>query len=177
MDNWITLAVIGQPHGVSGRVKVKSFTDPADDFAAHSPITYADGTQVKFRITGHTQGMVIIEIEGVKDRNQAELLRGKKLFTPREAMPELQDTDQFYTADLIGMQVHTADGAHFGTVENVMNYGASDILEIARPGSRLELYAFTNATFPTLDLSARTITIDPPEVIGSRSEEQSDETA
>jgi 16S rRNA processing protein RimM len=172
-NDWITLAVIGPPHGVSGRVKVKSLTEPEDDFARHSALTYADGTPLKLKITGHAQGMAIVSIEGITDRNQAELLRGKKLGVPRSALPELKKPDQFYVADLIGMHVLDANGGAFGTVDSVANYGASDILEILRPNGVAELYAFTAATFPNVDRAARRITIDPPIILGSRIEEQS----
>ncbi len=172
-QEWMDLAVIGQPHGVSGRVKIKSFTDPADDFAAHKALSYADGTPVKLRITGHTQGMAIVTIEGVTRREQAELLRGKKLGVPRAAMPTLTTPNQFYTADIIGMEVLTLDGTTFGTVTNVANYGAGDILDITLPSGRSEMFAFTAATFPSVDHAARRITIDPPVILGSRKEEQS----
>lgn len=171
-NTWLTLAVIGQPHGVSGRVKIKSFTEPQDDFARHPHLTYADGTPIKLKITGHTQGMTIVEIEGVKDRNQAELLRGKKLGIPREALPQLESPDQYYAADLIGLQVVDEQGAPFGEVVEVANYGAGDILDIKRPSGKTEMYAFNHATFPAIDMAARTITIHPPVVIGSRKEEQ-----
>jgi 16S rRNA processing protein RimM len=170
-NDWITLAVIGPPHGVSGRVKVKSLTEPEDDFARHTALTYADGTPLTLKITGHAQGMAIVSIEGITDRNQAELLRGKKLGVPRSALPELKKPDQFYVADLIGMRVLDANGGAFGKVDSVANYGAGDILEILRPNGVAELYAFTSATFPAMDLATRTLTIEPPVILGSREEE------
>lgn len=166
-ESWVALGVFTQPHGVSGRIKVKSFTDPADEFADYPVLTDESGTQVKLKITGHTQGLTIVEIEGVTRREQAELLRGKKIGVEREALPAL-DEGLFYTDDLTGMAVVTADGTAFGTVSAVVNYGASDILDIARPDGASELYAFTNATFPNVDASARRITIDPPVILSGK---------
>jgi 16S rRNA processing protein RimM len=168
---WVALAVFTQPHGVSGRIKVKSFTEPADDFARHPDLTDANGTPVKLRITGHAQGMPIVEIEGVTKREQAELLRGRKLGVARTQMPALTKPNAYYTDDLIGMAVVTLAGEPFGRVARVTNYGASDILDIERGNGVREMYAFTHATFPTVDVAARRITIDPPELLNATHED------
>ena len=161
---WVALAVFTQPHGVSGRMKVKSFTDPVGDFARHPNLTDDRGNPVKLRVTGSTNGGVIVEIEGVTRREQADVLRGRKLGIPRTSMPALTNPNMYYTDDLIGMEVCAADGSLFGHVRNVANYGAGDILDISRPTGGSELYAFTHATFPVVDAAARRITIHPPEI-------------
>lgn len=168
--SWVALAVFTQPHGVSGRMKVKSFTDPLDDFARHQNLTDAKGAPLRLRITGHAQGGAIVEIEGITRREQAELLRGKKIGVARTDLPALANPNLYYTDDLIGMAVVEADGSAFGTVRSVANYGASDILDILRPDGASELYAFTHATFPVVDAPARRITIDPPELLTARPE-------
>jgi 16S rRNA processing protein RimM len=170
--SWVTLAVITQPHGVSGRMKVKSFTTPPTDFASHKTLTDEAGNPIKLRVTGEAQGLPVITVEGVTRREQAELWRGKKLGVARDALPELPKENQFYTDDLTGMEVLSEDGARFGEVGRVVNYGAGDILEITRHG-KSELYSFTHANFPIVDRAARRITIHPPEILGSESEETS----
>ena len=162
---WVALGVFAQPHGVSGRIKVKSFTEPMDDFASHQSLTDERGTVYKLKITGHTQGMAIVTIEGITRREQAELLRGRKIGVARAAMPELKNPNLYYTDDLKGMAVVDPAGAAFGTVARVVNYGAGDILAITRPGGDEELFAFNHATFPSVDIPARRITIIPPEVL------------
>ncbi len=172
---WVALAVFAQPHGVSGRIKVKSFTDPEDAFAENETLTDTTGKTYKLKITGHTQGMAIVSVEGITDRNAADLLRGKKIGVARTAMPELKSPDQYYTDDLIGMQVMAKDGSLFGNVKTVANYGASDILEITRVGGANELYAFTHAIFPTVDTAARRIIIVPPVILNAKMDD--DESA
>lgn len=168
---WVALGAFAQPHGVSGRIKVKSFTDPADDFASHKGLTDESGNPIKLKITGHTQGMAIVTIEGITKREQAELLRGKKIGVPRSALPEIKKENRFYIDDLIGCAVVDAAGEPFGTVANVANYGAGDILDIKRENGAMEMYAFTNATFPNVDVAARRLVIHPPEILGSEQEE------
>lgn len=167
---WVALAVFTQPHGVSGRMKVKSFTDPLHDFATHKDLTDAKGKPLKLRITGSTEGGAIVEIEGITRREQAELLRGQKIGIPRAAMPKLEKPNMYYTDDLVGMAVVEADGSVFGLVKSVVNYGAGDILAIDRPERAGELYAFNHATFPKIDVAARRITIHPPEILDGRDE-------
>lgn len=172
-ESWVALAAFAQPHGVSGLIKVKSFTEPADDFARHPQLTDEKGTSYTLQITGHAQGMAIVKVEGVSDRSMAELLRGKKIGVVRSALPTLKSAGQFYTDDLIGMQVRQETGHDFGIVTGVVNYGASDILEIKTP-SKTELFAFTRATFPRVDVTSRVITIVPPVILNAR---QNDESA
>ncbi len=168
---WVALAVFTQPHGVSGRMKVKSFTEPLHDFAKHKGLTDAKGKPLSLRITGSTAGGAIVEIEGITRREQAELLRGQKIGVPRAALPTLDNPNQYYTDDLIGMTVVTLDGTEFGRVRAVVNYGAGDILEIDTPHESGALFAFNHATFPQIDLVARRLTIEPPEILDSRNED------
>ena len=170
---WVALAVFTQPHGVSGRIKVKSFTEPADEFASVPNLTDSKGNPIKLRLTGHTQGLAVVEIEGVTKREQAELLRGTKIGVARASMPELKDANKYYTDDLIGMQVVDGSGAPFGTVRTVANYGAGDILDITRTDGSHDMYAFTHRTFPEVDVPARRITINPPDILRAIPEEES----
>lgn len=169
---WVALAVVTQPHGVSGRVKIKSFTDPEDAIKTHSSLQDPTGREVKFRVTGTAQGQYIIEVEGLTKREDAELWRGKQLGLPRAALPELESDTQYYATDLVGLCVETEDGRAFGTVHGIHNYGAGDLLELKRPNGELEMFAFTHVTFPVVDVAARKLTISPPEILGSRDEEE-----
>ena len=76
--------------------------------------------------------------------------------TPAEA-------DEYYHADLIGLEAVTADGAGLGTVIAVHNYGAGDLLEIAPKRGETILVPFTRAVVPEVDLAARRLIIEPPE--------------
>lgn len=172
---WVTLAVVTQPHGVSGRVKIKSFTDPEDAIKKHTVLSDPSGKEVTFRVTGTAQGQYIIEVEGLTKREEAELWRGKQLGMARAELPELKSDAQYYAVDLIGLCVETTDGKAFGTVHALHNFGAGDLLELKRPNGDTELFSFTDANFPMVDVKARKLTIDPPQVLGSREEEETGE--
>ena len=148
--------------GVQGEVRLKSFcADPAA-IAGYGPLVAEDGRS--FGVSGlrPIQGAFAARLTGVATREAAEALKGTRLYAPRDRLPPLGD-DEFYHADLIGLAVVDAGGAPLGSVRAVLDHGAGDILEIARPGAPDLLLPFTRAVVPTVDLAARKIVADPPE--------------
>jgi 16S rRNA processing protein RimM len=164
-DHFICLAVVTAPHGVGGRVKLKSFANPRTAFADFKPLYDEAGTQISLRLDGEAGGCFIVSIDGLKTRDEAALWRGRKLGVPRSALPESDSDDRLYIADLLGMKVISKDGAAFGTVKQVYNFGAGDILEITRVDGREEMFTFTQANFPERDAARRILTIVPPDII------------
>ena len=77
---------------------------------------------------------------------------------PRTALPATQD-DEFYHADLIGLDARWDDGAALGRVLAVHNYGAGDVLEIARDGAPSLMVPFTRDAVPSVDVAARCVTV------------------
>jgi len=166
MSDTVCVGAIAGGFGVHGEVRLKSFTARPEDIAAYGALGTEDGTR-SFHVTliGQTSGALTARIAGVTTREQAEALRGTRLFVPRERLPDLPE-DEFYHADLIGLSVHDTGGASLGRVRAVLNHGASDLLEIEVPGeSRTVLLPFTREAVPTVDLGAGRIVADPPEGI------------
>src|SRR5262249_28615573 len=73
--------------------------------------------------------MLVVRLKGVSDRNAAEALTNTRLYVSRDKLPATK-ADEFYVADLVGLAAQTQDGAAFGTVKAVHNFGAGDLLEI-----------------------------------------------
>lgn len=172
---WVKLAVLTSPHGVKGHVKARSFATPGTSLADYTEMTDAAGNAVALRVVGGTVEAPIVAIDGVQSREEAERWRNKEIGVARGALKDITKPDTHYVADLVGITVVDQKGAALGTVANVMNFGAGDILEIAFTGGGTELFAFTKATFPIIDKTARRITMIPPEVLGARAEEGVDE--
>src|SRR5690606_34776785 len=97
-------------------------------------------------------------------RTAAEALRNIDLFVPRDRLPEIDEDDTFYYADLVGLEAVTPDGTALGRVSAIHNFGAGDIVEItpAAGGAPL-LLSFTEATVPEVDIAARRIVVALPE--------------
>lgn len=147
--------------GVHGEVRLKSFcADPAA-IAGYGALATADGRSFEVKLLRPIAGAFSARLTGVATREQAEALKGTRLYVPRERLPALPE-DEFYHADLIGLTVVDTGGATLGVVRAVLDHGAGDILEVARPGQEELLLPFTRAVVPTVDLAAGRIVADPP---------------
>ncbi|HKX36713.1 MAG TPA: ribosome maturation factor RimM, partial [Rhizorhapis sp.] len=104
---------------------------------------------------------------GVIDRNQAEALKGTELFVERGVLPQPEE-EEFYHADLIGLEVRDSEGRVLGKVIALHNFGASDVLEFARAstdgsgGDSVHL-AFTKETVPVINIAGGFIVVAVPE--------------
>src|SRR5207302_9079931 len=84
----VCVGVITGAHGVRGAVRVKSFTAEPADVARYGPLEdESGGRHFTPRLTGSAKGVVIGALAGIDDRDQAEALRGSRLYLPREALP------------------------------------------------------------------------------------------
>jgi len=96
------------------------------------------------------------------DRSAAESLHGVELFVSRAALPATAK-DEYYHADLIGLRAEDSEGRGLGTVQAIHNYGAGDIIEIARADGDSILLPFTRETVPTIEIDKSRIVIAVPE--------------
>lgn len=163
-EDMICVGAIAGAFGVTGEVRLKSFcTEPAD-IGSYGPLTSEDGKQIyKITLTRPVAGGLGARIAGITTKEDADALRGTSLFVARAKLPKLPD-DEFYHADLIGLDAFDTGGVQIGKVLAVYNHGAGDILEIssARHKSAL-LLPFTMAIVPNVDLAARRIVVNMPE--------------
>ena len=160
----ICVGAIAGAFGVKGEVRLKSFcADPAA-IAGYAPLWTENGSRsFTVKLTRGLNDGLVARLSGIATKEEADALRGLTLYADREKLPNLPD-DEFYHADLIGLEAWDASGAKLGPVRAVYNHGAGDILEIFVPGRKTALLLpFTKAAVPTVDLTARRIIVDPPE--------------
>jgi 16S rRNA processing protein RimM len=163
----IAVGVFGAPHGVKGQLRAKSYTDDPKALGAYGELADAAGAR-RFKILSVRRlkdDMVVLQLEGINDRDAAAALTGVEIFARRENLPS-PDEEEYYHADLVGLAATTIDGELIGRVVAVSNYGAGDILEIApKDGAETLLYPFTKAVTPRIDLAGGQIVIVPPNEI------------
>lgn len=160
----VCVGAVAGAYGVRGEVRLKSFCAEPDAIGSYGPLWTEDGTRSFVLTLGApvAQGFAA-RLDGIRTREQADALRGTRLFVDRGRLPNLPD-DEFYHADLMGLQVFDTGGAPLGRVKAVLNHGASDLLELVTPGQKgAILLPFTRAIVPTVDLAAGRIIADPPE--------------
>ena len=164
-DTRICLGAIAGAFGVHGELRLKSFTATPEDIAAYGPLETEDATrQFEITLTGQSaKGALVARLSGVATKEQADALRGVRLYTARDRLPDLPD-EEYYHADLIGLSVYDTGGVLLGRVKAVLNHGAGDLLELHVQGlSSTVLLPFTQKAVPTVDLAAGRIVADPPE--------------
>lgn len=164
MSDKVCVGAIAGAFGVRGEVRLKSFTSNPEDIAGYAPLETEDGARAfTVQITRQIKNGLAARLSGVSTKEDADALRGTQLFVPRDRLPSLPD-DEFYHADLIGLEVADTGGTPLGKVMAVINNGADDLLELRAPGQKQTvLLPFTKAIVPTVDLAQGRIVADPPE--------------
>ena len=159
----ICLGIITGVHGIKGWVRVKSFTADPEAIADYGPLSDEGGARrVELELVGAQKGVLLARIKGIEDRNAAERLKGLRLYVRRADLPP-PEADEFYEADLIGLEATREDGTLFGTIRAVNDFGAGASLEIEDPSGKLVLMPFTNAAVPVVDIANKRVVVTPPE--------------
>lgn len=157
----IPIGKIVAAHGIRGGVKLKSYTEDPEAFQDYAPLFLADGTVLKLEsFSAGPKDMFLATFQGIKDRNQADALRGKEIFIERDQLPET-DEEEFYHVDLIGLKIMDEKGEFYGVVKMIQNYGAGDFLEIGMENGEEASLPFTQQAVPEISLSEGKLVIDP----------------
>jgi 16S rRNA processing protein RimM len=161
----VLLAAIVGAHGLKGEVKVKTFTDTPDGLARYRRLHARDGRV--FTLAAILPGKAdeaAVSFAEVVDRNTAELLKGLELFVARDAMPVTAD-NEYYHADLIGLSAIDEADRIIGTVKAIHNFGAGDVIEIARGEGDTVMLPFARDFVPMVDIANGRVVIAVPEEV------------
>lgn len=156
----VLMAVIGAPHGVRGHVRVKSFTADPMALGDYGPLFAHDGRRFTLLELRPSKTVVVARFEEIADRNAAEAANGVELFVDRSALPDDLEEDEFYQADLIGLDVRDETGQVIGKVAAVHDFGGGDIVEIKGARGPGALVPFTRAAIPHVDMAQGFIGVD-----------------
>lgn len=149
----VCVGVIVGAHGIRGQVRVKSFTSDPEHLDAYGPLAdEADKKSYMLGVVGRTKGVVLCQVEGVTDRNQAEALKGTRLWLKRDLLPGLDD-DEFYHSDLIGLRMEFADGTPVGHIVALYDFGAGDLIEVRGLEGGAVMVPFTRESVPVIDVA------------------------
>ncbi|MEE4173456.1 MAG: ribosome maturation factor RimM [Xanthomonadales bacterium] len=170
-DAEVTLGYISGVHGLKGWVKVHSYTDPREAILEYQPwrlaapgdgnIAQAGGGQVREVCIerGQPHGKTLIAaLPGVSTPEQGRALVGQEIRVPRSALPDSGE-DSWYWRDLIGLSVVNEEDIPLGTVKQMIETGANDVMVLE--GERERLVPFVNGqVVRSVDLDARQIRVD-----------------
>ncbi|MGI8740806.1 MAG: ribosome maturation factor RimM [Gammaproteobacteria bacterium] len=147
--------------GVSGWVKVFSYTEPRENIVQYSPwrLVRAGGEELKAVAEGRRQGdVVVVRLQDVEDRDTAAALVGAEIEVEASQFEPLPP-DEFYWAQLQGLEVVELQGRSLGRIDHLLRTGAHDVLVV--DGERQRLIPFVRgAVVKDIDLEARVMRVD-----------------
>lgn len=164
MPGDVTIGRIGPARGVRGEVFVEPWTDDPDArFAAGAVLRTEPAERGPLMVAASSSagGKLVVHFDGVHDRAAAQELRGLRLVIAATERAPLDDPNEFYASDLVGIAASTVDGTQLGPVLDVVEIAGADYLVVAVDG-RERLVPFVAAMVPTVDLPGGRVVIDPP---------------
>lgn len=151
---------ISVPFGVKGWFKVHAFTETPDSLLGYEQWWIGNDSEWRPRRVEQAKvqdGSVVAKLEGCSDRDAAAVLRGQAVAISRGAFPAAA-ANEYYWADLVGLKVVNTEGADFGTVSEIIETGANDVLVVE--GDRERLIPFIEQVIREVDIPGRSIRVE-----------------
>lgn len=182
----IEIGVVGPPHGVKGEFKVQPLTDWPQERLGTRGSRYLKAPESKLQHRRAQQSGIqkvklmygrqsvykgrevwIVKIKGINSPEEAQEIRGYSLMVHESVREELEDDDEFYIQELIGLSVDMAEsGEHIGTVVDLLDgTGTYDVLQIrlAADEECIAMLPFAKDIVPIVDLEQGVMKVTPPE--------------
>ncbi len=151
----VPIGFVLRAHGIKGSLRVRG-----GDSILSLPYVYVADHRMRILHAQRDKDEFLVELEGVSDRDAAEMLKGAELSAERDQLPPPAD-DEVYVSDLVGCRVFDTGGSDLGEVVSVESTGAQELLTIR--GARTWQLPFVEALLVSVDVAARKIVCDPPE--------------
>jgi 16S rRNA processing protein RimM len=157
-DPLILVARVAGAFGVKGEVRLTAYTADPLSLLDYRDLQRESGAPgLTLTSARPAKGGIVARAKEVETREQAEALRGLRLYIPRERLPAPDDEDEFYLVDLIGCSVIMPEGEALGTVRSVHDFGAGDLLEVQPAAGASWWLPFTREAVPEVRLAQRVI--------------------
>lgn len=163
-DDFLLVGTIGLPFGIRGQVKLHAVTSYPEHLSRIKKVFVGDERvpmQMR-RAAEHKPNVLIVTLDGIADRSAAETLRGVEVYI-READALPLGEDEYFLHDLPGLQVETTSGEVIGTVKEVLETGANEVLVVTRPDGGEALIPMIRDVVKSLEIPARRLVIEPLE--------------
>jgi 16S rRNA processing protein RimM len=151
---------IAAPFGVKGWVRIQPDTTAPGSLLAYK--TWWIGSDGDWRETAVAEAKVhgsslAARLEGFQDRDAAAALRGKSIAVPRSQLPKARD-DEYYWVDLLGLRVVNGEGQELGSIAQILQTGANDVLVVQ--GERERLIPFIADVIREVDTTAGVVRVE-----------------
>lgn len=156
-EGFVAVGWIRGPRGVRGELKVTPLTDFAHRFAAGARVWVAGKTHT-VQEAREQRGAILLLLDGVESRSQAEAFRSHLLEVPEADLPSLPE-DEYYRYQIVGMEVVDGEGRPLGRVEEVIDTGANDVFVVRDDEGELLIPAI-DAVVKDVDVRRRRMTVE-----------------
>lgn len=146
-----------KPQGIKGEIKILPLLTDFEDFKYFTTLQIKNNTYKVASCRVH-QGYAYVKVEGITDCDMVETMRDEMVYASRDELPELNEGEYFIT-DLIGCVLVDQQNNRLGKITDVLNYGASDILQIM-DGTEEILCPYLNELFVEVNLTDKSIMVD-----------------
>ena len=160
---WVVLGQVQGVSGVSGLLKVYSYTEKMADIFQYRQwwLQHPQGQEWRpyALVMGRQQGKTLVaQLDGVSDREQAKSLTGALIAIPRAELPALP-AGEYYWSDLVGLEVFNREGERLGQIEKILPTGANDVLVLRTEDGAERLIPYGHLVLQ-VDLQARRMDVD-----------------
>lgn len=161
MQEEFQVGAIASTHGVKGEVKVFPTTDEPEKFRNLKKVllrTNKEESELKIQSVKFFKNMVILKFEGLDSLNEVEKYKGASLWITREQAVPLKE-NEYYHADLIGLDVFDEDGEALGTLTDIMVTGANDVYEVTMQDGRQVLLPAIRDCIKKVDMESNRMVV------------------
>lgn len=167
MDKQVCIGTIVAPHGVRGDIRILPQTEHPEQFLDLDYLLLENGRTLHLTNARFHKRMVLIKCREVNNMNEAEVLRGQKVFIYTEDLPELEE-GEFYVADLVGCDVMDEAGSAVGVLKDVISTGSNDVYVVTGTDGKEILVPALKKHVKEIDLDARRIVVELPEWVDEK---------
>ena len=159
-NDLIAIGEIVKPRGLKGELKIKLYSVTADDLSCDMTVFVGENLQ-EYTLAKYSlcQGFLYVYLKEITSIAEAEKLRNKKLYLSKQDIRDLGE-DEFLIEDLIGCSVELTDGRVIGVLEDVQNFGSSDIFYVKTEQKKQVLFPNVEGVLDKIDLSNKIIIVN-----------------
>ena len=160
----LQVARIGKPHGIRGEVTVQVLTDaPGDRFVPGTEVVVEPASAGPLIGEGArwNKDILLLAFEGIETRNQAETLRGAKLFVETEELGE-DDDEGWYEHELVGLEARVGSQV-VGKIAALHTLPVQDLLVVETQDGKEILVPFVEQIVPEVNVADGFVLLTPPD--------------
>tara|TARA_B100000029_G_scaffold343009_1_gene335387 strand:- start:473 stop:985 length:513 start_codon:yes stop_codon:yes gene_type:complete len=159
-SNFVHVGTFGSAVGLKGEIKINLLTSTIDVFRLLDQYyNFDQSIKWSFESISMRQGKCIALPSHCKNRNDADELKNKKIFSFKENFPSIKN-NEYYVSDLINCEIRHENGNALGNVISVDNFGAGDLLEIIYKDKKIYI-PLNDDNVLSVDLEKKIIIVNP----------------